>query len=513
MKQDLNGVRTAQDLERKYDLSAIAGTKKAVQQAEKTLTKVENETSNLLESLIINLDGVILSGSISLWFYNATPTLTNSPASSWTTNELKNAHLNDLYYDRETGYVYKFVSGYKWEKQLDGQLVQSMALTNASIDTTDHERQIFFETTPTPPYNNGDWLVKENGDLYICQITKESNQTYHPDDFIISSQYTYGTEANHKGNVLTVTSGRITKVEVGVDELNSTMTETVDGLTKAQSQILQNTNNINLKVSKNDVINQINVSTEGVSIKAGKITLESYTTINHGFSIDTSGNMTCQNATIKGSSVKLADNTEIIGGKGLLTNFQFNSRNVNWGGNTIAGYYFLGYNADYSGAHSNWLEIDAEIPTNFEITNAYINFYHIPVNWAKANSSSNQLGYVKNVKVYKVNSPLNITVNGAYLSEYETSLNYSLTPIDGAFNGGSFTANGTSTGQTQKTNDIKSVFMNGTSTISGSYKLVIKTANSVPSINIMDDSQDPAVICGSDTGYCYATLHIIGYKK
>lgn len=40
-----------------------------------------------------------------------------------------------------------------------------------------------------------------------------------------------------------------------------------------QSSITINTNNINLKVSKNDVINQINVSTEGITISANKITL------------------------------------------------------------------------------------------------------------------------------------------------------------------------------------------------------------------------------------------------
>lgn len=249
MKQDLNGTRTAQDIERKYDLASIAKTKKAAQQSEKALIKIEQETNNLLSSLIINLGGIV-EQAISLWFYSGVPTLENSPANVWITDELKNEHLNDLYYDRETGYVYKFVEGYKWEKQLDGQLVESMALTNASIDTSDHERQIFFEETPTPPYNNGDWYINKNGDLYICQISKDSTETYNENDFIISSQYTYNTNAENKGNLLTVISGRITKVEVGVDKLNSTMEETLNDVTVAQTQINQNTNEINLLAEK-----------------------------------------------------------------------------------------------------------------------------------------------------------------------------------------------------------------------------------------------------------------------
>lgn len=500
-KSDLNGIRHPMDLERKYDLSAIAGTKKAVQQAEKTLTKVENETSNLLESLIINLEGVILSGSISLWFYNATPTLTNSPANSWTTNELKNAHLNDLYYDRETGYVYKFVSGYKWEKQLDGQLVQSMALTNASIDTTDHERQIFFETTPVPPYNNGDWLVKENGDLYICQITKESNQTYHPDDFIISSQYTYGTQANHKGNVLTVTSGRVTKVEVGVDELNSTMTETVNGLTTAQSQILQNTNNINLKVSKNDVINQINVSTEGVSIKANKIALEGYTTINNGFSVDTSGNMTCNNATIKGSSVTLADNTEIIGGRGLLTNLQYSTTGK------YANYDPLGFeDADGSAWRKKDLQLDVYIPDNFTITEAKVTLYHTPCDWWHYgdNGYIEQWGYSRNIKLYKTSGTQNFKFVLGYYSEYELQdANLSLTEIASAFGTNGYTATNTSgsTIQTATSIDIKSHLA------TGNNKLVLRTSQTTTA------TQTSPADGLAKTGMVRAIINILGYKK
>ncbi|MFP7199676.1 gp58-like family protein [Lysinibacillus halotolerans] len=48
------------------------------------------------------------------------------------------------------------------------------------------------------------------------------------------------------------------------------------------SQITQLNNNINLKVSKNDVVNQINVSTEGILINGSKVHITGTTTIDNG---------------------------------------------------------------------------------------------------------------------------------------------------------------------------------------------------------------------------------------
>lgn len=58
---------------------------------------------------------------------------------------------------------------------------------------------------------------------------------------------------------------------------------------------------IKAKVSKGEVINEINLDESGVSINANKIKLEGYTTINDGFSIDLDGNMSCTNADVSGT--------------------------------------------------------------------------------------------------------------------------------------------------------------------------------------------------------------------
>ena len=51
-KQDRNGVRTAQDLERKYDLGSIAGLKKAVKQSETALKNTNKEMETFVNETV-----------------------------------------------------------------------------------------------------------------------------------------------------------------------------------------------------------------------------------------------------------------------------------------------------------------------------------------------------------------------------------------------------------------------------------------------------------------------------
>ena len=182
--QDLRGQQTIEQLKRAYNLDAIAKTQKAVELQKETITKVENEQTNIINSLMLSLDGIESQSAMSLWFFNSIPTLENKPVSDWTTDEIKTEHIGDLFYNRETGYVYQFKyidSTYLWEQIIDNNIIQAMALTNASIDTTDNERVVFFDT-PTTPYNNGDWYLIDN-QLKICQISKPSTEIYEEKRF------------------------------------------------------------------------------------------------------------------------------------------------------------------------------------------------------------------------------------------------------------------------------------------------------------------------------------------
>lgn len=47
------------------------------------------------------------------WFLRGVPTVSNEPASTWTTDELKKKHIGNRYIDLETGYCYEW-NGTEW---------------------------------------------------------------------------------------------------------------------------------------------------------------------------------------------------------------------------------------------------------------------------------------------------------------------------------------------------------------------------------------------------------------
>jgi hypothetical protein len=210
-------VRTPADLERKYNFASLLGLKKNVEINNQSMQKIENELNSMLHSLTINLKDVLDSQSeISLWFYSGIPTTSNEPYTLW---ENPSVHIGDIYYNQSSGEVYQF-SGEDWEINNDENLINSMAITNAEIDTTgDHERKVYFKT-PTTPYSNGDWWIKEDGSLFICQISKPAGEKFADTDFIIANQYTTGTNAKMIDNRLTIMEGRITTIETSNNDLN-----------------------------------------------------------------------------------------------------------------------------------------------------------------------------------------------------------------------------------------------------------------------------------------------------
>jgi hypothetical protein len=138
---------------------------------------IEGTYATDLGSLQDQIDGVVVN-----WFYEGEPTLANLPASDWTTDELKNIHLGDLYYDLLTGYAYRFIldSTYQWYLVPDAGVAAALEAAANAQDTADSKRQVF-TAEPTTPYNVGDlWLTSLTdsvGYLKKC-ITEKLTGTY-----------------------------------------------------------------------------------------------------------------------------------------------------------------------------------------------------------------------------------------------------------------------------------------------------------------------------------------------
>lgn len=283
-KQDINGVRSAQDLERKYDLKSIFELKENFELQKNGLNKVENELTEFVIATTNNLQEIQnqVDGNITTWFLSGVPTLNNEPTINWNTIEEKNNHLGDLYYDKETGYSYRFTVEneiYEWIKLTDSDITEALAIANSAKDTADSKRRVFV-VQPIPPYDVGDLWIN-NEELYRCQTTKGKEEIFENNDWIVATKYTDDTVANQVGENLTILSGTVTEIRKDVDKLDTTMINTtelvneqgkkVGLLEEKQSQTTQTVDEITSSVNHlNQTVNKIQTITntlEGNPIK------------------------------------------------------------------------------------------------------------------------------------------------------------------------------------------------------------------------------------------------------
>lgn len=283
-KQDMQGVRTPSDLERKYDLGAIVGIKKAVLQAENQITKINSTLEKFIISTLGSLENMQsqIDGNITTWFNSGEPKPETYPTNEWETEEEKINHIGDLYYDRNTGYAYRYESTeentYNWEKIRDNDVVEALAIANAAKDTADNKRRVFV-VQPTPPYECGDLWITSDGEIYICQIEKDDKQTYAEKDFVVATKYTDDTYAKQVENQLQVVRGAVTTIIEGMDRFSVDIDTLENDMTLAKTQILANTSQIALSVLKDAVIAAINLSNENILIQAKKINLQGAVTM------------------------------------------------------------------------------------------------------------------------------------------------------------------------------------------------------------------------------------------
>lgn len=259
MKQDVVGVRTAQDLERKYNFFSM---QTAIKQSEQGITKISSELDNFVSATVGTLDNLQdqIDGNITTFYYSGVPTLLNLPASEWSLSEY-NVHLGDLYYDKNTGYAYRFYYDsenqvYGWVKLTDSDVTQALALANAASDTADSKRRVF-TSQPTPPYDNGDLWIN-NQEIYICQISKAINETFSANDFINNLKYTDDTLATQIGNQLTVVAGTVSTIERSNNDLNVRFT--------TQQEVYDALNNKVLGMEGTLADMSFNFSTRGLSV-------------------------------------------------------------------------------------------------------------------------------------------------------------------------------------------------------------------------------------------------------
>lgn len=175
-------------------------------------TTVANESKNDLTNYILSNTELIsqiqtqIDGSIMTWFYPYPPSDSKAPTSEWTTADLRNQHLGDLYYDIDTGYCYRYQVEhqiYSWQRITDVDVTKALSDAKNAQDTADSKRRVFV-TTPVPPYDIGDlWVEGSSGDIKKCKASKTALQSYSESDWGLASKYTDDKKAEQVESDLT----------------------------------------------------------------------------------------------------------------------------------------------------------------------------------------------------------------------------------------------------------------------------------------------------------------------
>ena len=471
--QDKVLVRTAADLEKKYNFAKLLGLSQNIETNSKELINIKNELTNMINALVINLGDILDSQSdISLWFYPHIPTTSNLPYTSWVT---PSDHIGDLHYAQDYGYVYKYTSN-GWVQQTDEGLVQAMATTNADIDTSDHERKVFI-TQPVPPYESGDWWILSDGTLKICQIGKATGD-FDNQDFVIGNKYT-PTIATQDGDIITIRQGQVIK-----------MSDTFASFT--------------------DLATGGNTTIAGENITTGNIKSANYSPGVSGTNINlTDGKISTKNVSIDDDGLKLSNGAKVVGSNGLKNTYVFNDKN----NGAFCGIEAAGYMQSDNTARG--VTVDIAIPKGLEITSAKLNLFHNPVFWSLYSDPSTYIGYARALKIYKATN-INSRMIGAYYGSEmysEDNTNYSNVGVTW------YTSSGTSIGSSYTpstptqashnmekvvSSDFSSMFKSGGITVPGMYQVKVETSESI------SQSWTEAECC-QRTGWIYAVVEIEGY--
>ncbi len=163
----------------------------ATEDAQATAQEAKDYIDNTLPDMLSGLQDQI-DGHIESFFHDYDPTMSNLPASEWTTAEEKQKHLNDTFTNTSTGGSWRFLKNggiYKWVEIADTATSQALALAGEAKDTADGKRRVFV-TTPTTPYDVGDlWTQGTNGDIMRCKKARASGN-YTASDWEKASKYT-----------------------------------------------------------------------------------------------------------------------------------------------------------------------------------------------------------------------------------------------------------------------------------------------------------------------------------
>lgn len=223
------------DLRTNYQTKADADAKYATQasltatseqiRTEVSETYATQATVNALENLANN--------AVQTWMGDGVPTLSNKPASDWTTSELRKQHSGDLYYDTDTGYSYRFGSNdgtnYSWA------LVKDTDITKALADAAKAQE------------------TAEGAQSGVNELKTSIPVTYATKSELSQKADSIAARVEEVAQAGETTSSKVAELELTADGLQTTVTEQaekLDGAVTTISQVSQRVDSVSSTITQ-----------------------------------------------------------------------------------------------------------------------------------------------------------------------------------------------------------------------------------------------------------------------
>ena len=246
--QTANAVKT--ELETNYsttdEIAEQYATKSLVEQTSQSITSTV-EATYATKATVEALEN-IANNAVQTWMGSGVPTLSNKPASDWTTAELKSQHSGDLYYDTVTGYAYRFGSSdgtsYSWALVKDTDITKALSDAAKAQQTAEGvSDEVTQLKTDIPATYATKTEVKQTTDSIkssVSEVATTANSALSKATTVEQTANGLQTTVTEQAKKLDGAVTTISQVSQRVDSVSSTITQEVERLDSTSQNFITN---------------------------------------------------------------------------------------------------------------------------------------------------------------------------------------------------------------------------------------------------------------------------------
>ena len=130
-----------------------------------------------------------IDGKVEAFYFDYDPSIDTYPTNEWTTDTIKEEHLNDTFTNTESGQSWRWLlkdGVYQWVEIADTQALQ---MAQEALNLANSKVTIFTETPKTPYKVKDLWFQGKGGNTKRCIKARTEQETYNADDWVNADDY------------------------------------------------------------------------------------------------------------------------------------------------------------------------------------------------------------------------------------------------------------------------------------------------------------------------------------